>query len=186
MGIAVGDFDRDLKPAPFPSGSHILSSYIYSRYGVGNCEKGLGVGPNGQTYINFMYGWNKYFIAGFGGDGKPLAGNYLKGKIPAKTEGGNKQAEGLDSAVIGPVPASCGGIRVDLDARDILGDADHRASFHQHRRRMRFLQRMRTGHRDCHVATQSRRQVLDQVDGRQVQCMNHDRSIVAQRINPRL
>jgi len=114
-------FDRDLKPIAFPSGSHILSPYIYSRYGVGNCEKGVGVGPNGETYVNFMYGWNKYFIAGFGADGKPIAGDYLKGKIPQKSEGGAKQAEGLDSAVVGPVPAACGGIRVDLAGNLYVG-----------------------------------------------------------------
>ena len=114
-------FDRDLKPVAFASGSHILSPYIYSRYGVGNCEKGVGVGPNGEAYVNFMYGWNKYFIAGFGPDGKPLAGNYLKGKIPQKSEGGAKQAEGLDSAVVGPIPASCGGIRVDLAGNLYVG-----------------------------------------------------------------
>jgi sugar lactone lactonase YvrE len=113
-------FDRDLKPVPFGSGTHVLSPYIYSRYGVGNCEKGLGVGPNGETYINFMYGWNKYFIAGFGSDGKPIAGDYLKGKIPTK-EGKVEQAKGLDSAVIGPIPASCGGIRVDLAGNIYLG-----------------------------------------------------------------
>src|SRR5262249_17986429 len=39
-------FDRNLKPVPFTGGSHILTPYVYSRYGVGNCEKGLGVGPD--------------------------------------------------------------------------------------------------------------------------------------------
>jgi len=114
-------FDRDLNPVPFASGTHSLSPYVYSRYGVGNCEKGLGVGPNGETYINFMYGWNKYFIAGFSGEGKPIAGRYLKGKIPQKSEGGQQQAKGLDSAVIGPIPESCGGLRVDLAGNIYVG-----------------------------------------------------------------
>ena len=114
-------YDRNLKPVPFATGSHVLSPYIYSRYGVGNCEKGLGVGPDGKTYIGFMYEWNKYFIAGFGGDGKPLPGAYLKGKIPTKLEGGRAQAKGLDSAVIGPIPAASGGIRVDLNGNIYLG-----------------------------------------------------------------
>jgi hypothetical protein len=60
-----------------------------------------------------MYGWNKYFVAGFGPDGKPIAGSFLKGKIPTKSEGG-AQAAGLDSAVIGPVPAEGANIRTDL------------------------------------------------------------------------
>lgn len=114
-------YDRDLKPAPFEQGSHVLSPHIYSRYGVGNSEHGLGVGPRGETYISFMYGWNKYFLAGFGGDGKPLAGQYLKGKIPAKSEGGQPQAKGLDSAVVGPLPAANGGIRVDLAGNIYVG-----------------------------------------------------------------
>lgn len=113
--------DRDLKPAPFASGSHVLSPYIYSRYGVGNSEHGLGVGPKGESYISFMYGWNKYFVAGFGADGKPLPGNYLKDKIPTRGEGNQTQAEGLDSAVIGPIPASNGGIRVDLAGNIYVG-----------------------------------------------------------------
>jgi hypothetical protein len=114
-------FDRDLKPAPFASGTHVLSPYIYSRYGVGNSEHGLGVGPRGESYISFMYGWNKYFVAGFDGDGKPLPGQYLRGKIPTKSEGNNAQAKGLDSAVIGPLPASNGGIRVDLAGNIYVG-----------------------------------------------------------------
>jgi hypothetical protein len=114
-------FTRDLAPAPFASGSHVLSPYIYSRFGIGNCEKGLGVGPSGESYISFMYGWNKYFVAGFGPDGKPVKGTYLKGKIPQKLEGGNKTAVGLDSAVIGPITASSGGIRVDLAGNIYLG-----------------------------------------------------------------
>jgi hypothetical protein len=113
-------YDRDLKPVKFSSGTNVLTPYIYSRYGVGNSEKGLGVGPDGSTFINFMYGWNKYFIAGFGGDGKPIPGKYLKGKIPKKS-GTIDQVKGLDSAVIGPIPAACGGIRVDLAGNIYVG-----------------------------------------------------------------
>jgi hypothetical protein len=116
--------DRDLKPVPFPSGTHVLSPTIYSRYGVGNCEKGLGVGPKGECYINFMYGWNKYFIAGFGADGKAIEGKYLQGKVGNKAAA-NKEQKGypaeLDSAVVGPVPAACGGIRADLKGNLYVG-----------------------------------------------------------------
>ena len=117
-------FTHDLKPAPFPSGSHVLSPYIYSRYGVGNCEKGVGVGPNGRSYVNFMYGWNLYFIAGFGPDGKPIKTAYLDGKVGyagAKDKKKSKYPKDLVSAVVGPVPASSGGIRVDLDGNIYLG-----------------------------------------------------------------
>lgn len=116
--------DRNLKPVPFPSGSHVLSPTIYSRYGVGNCEKGLGVGPKGECYINFMYGWNKYFVAGFGADGKAIEGKYLQGKV-GNQAADNKEKKGypaeLDSAVVGPVPAACGGIRTDLKGNVYVG-----------------------------------------------------------------
>jgi hypothetical protein len=121
-------YTRDLAPAPFASGSHVMSPHIYSRFGVGNCEKGVGVGPKGESYVNFMYGWNKYFIAGFDGAGKPIKGKYLKEKVaykaadmkgkPAKE---NPYPPDLDSAVVGPITASSGGIRVDLQGNIYLG-----------------------------------------------------------------
>jgi hypothetical protein len=116
--------DRDLKPAPFAGGSHVISPTIYSRFGVGNCEKGLAVGPKGECYINFMYGWNKYFIAGFGPDGAPLGGRYLKGKVGNQApENKDKKAypPGLDSALIGPIPSACGGVRTDLRGNVYVG-----------------------------------------------------------------
>ncbi len=105
-------YNRDLTPAPMASGTHVFSKYIYSRYGVGFCEKGLGVGPKGQVYVNFMYGWNKYLIAGFNGDGTPMKGLYLDGVYQPDVERGTPKD--LTTAVIGPVPAECGAIRVDL------------------------------------------------------------------------
>ncbi len=114
-------FTRDLKPAPYPGGSHVLSRHIYNRYGVGNSEKGLGVGPRGECYVNFMYGWNKYFIAGFDPDGKPMKGAYLEGKVAAAVDLKSGYPPGLTSAVIGPIPASCGGVRVDLEGNIYLG-----------------------------------------------------------------
>ncbi|MHC4915317.1 MAG: hypothetical protein ACYTGB_07475 [Planctomycetota bacterium] len=119
---------RDLEPAPFKeTGTHVLSKHIYSRFGVGNCEKGLGVGPKGESYINFMYGWNLYFIAGFGGNGKPIKGKYLEkqvGNYADKKRDPKKPGPyppDLDTAVIGPVPASSGGVRVDLAGNIYLG-----------------------------------------------------------------
>jgi DNA-binding beta-propeller fold protein YncE len=105
---------RELEPAPFKeSGTHILSPYIYSRYGIGFSEHGIGVGPRGETYVSSMYDWCKYFVGGFGGDGKPLHGNYLKGKIKEAIYKSGLPRE-LDSAIVGPLPVSNGGIRVDL------------------------------------------------------------------------
>ncbi len=74
-------FTRDLAPAPYASGTHVLSPYIYSRYGIGFAERGIGVGPDGKCYLGFMYKWVAYAIAGFGPDGKPLPGKQLKGVV---------------------------------------------------------------------------------------------------------
>lgn len=117
-------FDRDLKPAPFPSGTHVLAPYIYSRLGVGFCEKGLGVGPRGECYVSFMYDWNAYFVAGFGPDGKALPARYLKGKAPTRSKDPKEKGKfppELDGAVIGPIPAVNGGIRVDPAGNIYLG-----------------------------------------------------------------
>lgn len=115
-------YTRDLEPAPYPSGTHIISPSIYSRYGIGNCEKGLGVGPKGEVYISFMYDWTLYAIGGFGGDGKALPGSYLKGSFPAKkAESLKGYPPELNSAVVGPIPAASGGIRVDLSGNIYVG-----------------------------------------------------------------
>ena len=112
-------FTRELKPAPFPNGSHVLSRYIYSRYGVGNCEKGLGVGPKGESYVSFMYGWNKYMVVGFGSDGKPIKGKYLDGLLKPDVKRG--APPDLTTAVVGPIPAASGGICVDLKGDIYVG-----------------------------------------------------------------
>ncbi|MGQ9662582.1 MAG: hypothetical protein ACUVWX_09640 [Kiritimatiellia bacterium] len=112
-------YTRELEPAPFASGTHVLSRHIYSRYGVGNCEKGLGVGPKGEVYISFMYGWNQYLVAGFGGDGKPLKGKYLEGIFKPDPKQG--YPPDLTTAIVGPVPMEGGGVRVDLQGNIYVG-----------------------------------------------------------------
>ena len=114
-------FTRELEPAPYPGGSNVLSPSIYSRFGIGNCEKGLGVGPHGEVYISFMYTWVGYGIGGFGGDGKALQGEYLKGKFPASPDKLKGYPTEMRSAVIGPVTDSGGGVRVDLQGNIYLG-----------------------------------------------------------------
>jgi hypothetical protein len=114
-------FTRELEPAPYPSGSHVISPSIYSRYGIGNCEKGLGVGPRGEVYISFMYDWTLYAVGGFGPDGKALQGEYLGGKFPAAPDKLKGYPPELRSSVIGPVTASGGGIRVDLQGNIYMG-----------------------------------------------------------------
>ncbi len=118
-------FDRDLKPVPFEGiGTHVLSPYIYSRMGNGMAERGIGVGPDGKVYLSFMYRWVAYAIGGWGPDGKPLKGKYLKGKYPASDAKNLKRyAPGMAEAcaIIGPVPQMNGGIRVDLKGDIYVG-----------------------------------------------------------------
>ncbi len=114
--------DRDLNPAPYASGTHVLSKYIYSRYGIGFAERGIGVGPDGKVYLSFMYRFVAYAIAGFGPDGKPLKGKYLKGVFPSgKAEDLKRYPPELDSAIIGPVPQGNANIRVDLKGNIYVG-----------------------------------------------------------------
>jgi len=111
-------FTRDFDPAPFKAtGTHVLSPYIYSRYGIAYAERGIGVGPRGETYVSFMYRWVAYAIGAFGPDGKPVKGKYLEGQFPGK----GQYPEGWTAAAIGPLPQANGGIRVDLAGNVYVG-----------------------------------------------------------------
>ena len=116
---------RDLAPVPYPAtGSNKLYD-IYGRYGIGFCEKGLGIGPDGKVYECWMYDFAKYFVSGWGPDGLPLAGKYLAHKLksskPVWTEVHLPEGRKIGSAVIGPVFAENGGIRVDLKGNLYVG-----------------------------------------------------------------
>ena len=77
--------------------------------------------PDGKVYISWMYqGWVTYAITGFGPDGRPLQGKYLPGKCHADNHKRGTPEE-LNSAIIGPVTASNGGIRVDLKGNIYVG-----------------------------------------------------------------
>jgi hypothetical protein len=118
-------YTRDLDPAPFPAtGSHVLYD-IYNRMGIGFSDRGVGVGPRGECYISYMYGWNKYFVAGFGGDGIAMRAKYLDGKIK-KPDARSPLAKWpedrlVTTAVVGPVPMEGGGIAVDLAGNVYVG-----------------------------------------------------------------
>jgi hypothetical protein len=114
-------FTRNLEPAPYPGGTHVLSKYIYSRYGIGYAERGIGVAPDGTVYISFMHDWGKYSMAGFGPDGKPLKGKYMEGKIGNKGNPKTGYPDDLTSAIIGPIPQANGGIRVDRQGNIYVG-----------------------------------------------------------------
>ncbi|MCG3178724.1 MAG: hypothetical protein BIFFINMI_01053 [Phycisphaerae bacterium] len=111
---------RDLAPAPYAAtGTHVLSKYIYGRYGIGNCEKGIGVGPDGKVYVAWMFGgWVKYAVSGWDGNGRPMNGSYSK--IDESNHKGGTPAE-LTNAIIGPIPQCNGGVRVDLQGNIYVG-----------------------------------------------------------------
>jgi len=121
----LGRWTRDIEPAPYQAlGSHILSRYIYGRYGAGFCEKGIAVARDGKVYILWMYQWAKYFVTGFGPDGSPIKGRYLEGQInPDHYKRGTPKA--LTSGIIGPVPAANGGLRVDSRGNIYVGVGVH-------------------------------------------------------------
>jgi hypothetical protein len=116
---ALERFTRDLEPAPYPTGTHVLSKYIYGRFGIGNCEKGLGVGPDGKVYMSWMTGgWVKYGVSAWDAEGKPLNG---KGSaVDASNHKGGTPVS-LTRTVIGPIPQANGGVRVDLKGNIYVG-----------------------------------------------------------------
>jgi hypothetical protein len=117
-------YTRDLAPAPFATGTHLLYE-IYNRMGIGFSDKGVGAGPHGECYDYYMYDWNRYFVAGFDGEGKAIKGHYLQGKIkkpdPKSPLAKLPEDRRVNSAVIGPVPAEGGGICVDLAGNIYVG-----------------------------------------------------------------
>ena len=115
--------NRALDPVPYAAtGSHVLSPYIYSRYGIGTAERGIGVGPDGTAYLSFMYAWVQYCVAGFGPDGKALKGKRLEGEVGVNAEKQRaKYPKELTSAILGPIPQANGGLRVDLAGNLYLG-----------------------------------------------------------------
>jgi len=113
--------NRDLSPAPYAqTGTHVLSGYIYGRYGHGYADRGIGVGPDGTVFVSWMYRWAKYWLTAFGPDGRPAGGSYMTGMVdPAHVDKGMPKS--LNSAVIGPLPAGNGGVRVDLKGNVYVG-----------------------------------------------------------------
>jgi hypothetical protein len=112
-------YTRELAPAPYPSGTHVLSKYIYGRYGIGNCEKGIGVGADGKVFVSWMFsGWVQYAVSAWGADGKGINGKYSD-IADYNTKGGTSPE--LKKAFIGPIPQANGGVRVDLKGNVYVG-----------------------------------------------------------------
>ena len=109
---------RELKPAPLASGTHLFTDYIYSRWGAGYAEKGVAVGPRGQVYVMNMYDWQRYAVYGLNPEGTFMEGRFLKGKLKAYAE---RKGPRPESAIIGPLPDTCGGLRVDSRGNIYVG-----------------------------------------------------------------
>jgi DNA-binding beta-propeller fold protein YncE len=114
---------RDLAEVPFPGIASNNLTHTYVRCG----EKGVGVAPDGKVYTCMMYDEGKFFVTGWGPDGLPLEGKYLRGKIEKsfhvlpfqKKLPENRK---LRSALIGPlVNNNVAGMRVDLKGNIYLG-----------------------------------------------------------------
>ena len=109
-------WDRGLKPAPVhATGSHVFTTYIYSRYGAGYGERGLAVHPDGRVFVMSMYNWAKYFVHVYAPDGTPLNQGRLDGQAKAYRD------HAVRSGLIGPLTGRCGGIRVDAAGNVYLG-----------------------------------------------------------------
>ncbi|PCJ58327.1 MAG: hypothetical protein COA79_13805 [Planctomycetota bacterium] len=121
---ALARFDRKLNPVIFSGiNSHVLSPYIYSRKGNGYAERGLGVGPDGKTYLSFMFKWVGYAVAGFDETGKPLKGKYIKDTFPAEPKNLKSYPKRMHNvgSITSQLPNENGGIRVDLDGNIYIG-----------------------------------------------------------------
>ncbi len=116
---------RDLAPVPFSAINSNKLYDIYGRYGIGFCEKGVGVGPDGKVYDCWMYDFAKYFVSGWAPDGMPLKGKYMADKMksskPVWIDIKLPDERKIATAIIGPVPSDDGGIRVDLKGNIYVG-----------------------------------------------------------------
>ena len=102
---------RDLKPAVPAGATNAFIGDVYGRYGAGYSEKGHCIGWDGKLYSLGMYDWAQYFVCAYDAAGKAVAGKRLVGQIKA----GEPVRAGVQSAIIGPVPNRCGGLKVDRE-----------------------------------------------------------------------
>lgn len=101
--------DRNLKPVAPPGATNAIIGDVYGRYGAGYSEKGHCIGWDGKLFSLGMYDWAQYFVCAYDAAGKAVAGQRLSGQIKA----GEPVRAGVTSAIVAPVPARCGGLKVD-------------------------------------------------------------------------
>jgi len=111
-------YTRELEPAPYPSGTHVLSKYIYGRYGIGNCEKGIGVGPDGKVFSAWMLRLGQVRRIGLG---IGWQANQRQAQRDRSVQHEGRRAGGIDQSVHRPIPQCNGGVRVDLKGNIYVG-----------------------------------------------------------------
>lgn len=111
--------DRDLKSAPLPGANTDSFGWVFGRYGQGYCTKGTAIGYDGRLYSLGMLAWCQYYVVTYGKDGEIINGARWSEDVTkwwAGTNDGDQAPQkglGLTGALIGPVTAGCGGIKVD-------------------------------------------------------------------------
>jgi len=112
--------DRNLKPAPLASSGKDLFGWVFGRYGQGYCTKGSCLGWDGRLYSLGLLAWVEYYVVSYDRDGKFIPGPRVCTaqieRLKTQPDHGDLKPlgdRGINSALIGPVNGSCGGVKVD-------------------------------------------------------------------------
>jgi sugar lactone lactonase YvrE len=120
--------DKNLKPAPLKGSGKDIFGWVFGRYGQGYCTKGSVVDYKGRLLTLGMLAWCEYFVSTY-----DLDGNFIPGPILAKSQIERLKTQpdhgdlkplgdrGINSALIGPVTAASGGIKIDKEGSVYLG-----------------------------------------------------------------
>ncbi|PCJ58123.1 MAG: hypothetical protein COA79_13965 [Planctomycetota bacterium] len=117
-------FDKDLKPLPVSSppsdiqgkkGPANALGWVYGRLGAGYCTVGMAIDGKGRCYSMQMFKWANYCVAVYGPDGKPESHERMKDSPDFK------KLKRFNSAIIGPIQATPGGIKVDWQGNIYIG-----------------------------------------------------------------
>lgn len=96
-------------PAPFANtGTHIMTPYIYSRYGAGYGEHGFGIAPDKRLAIMYMHAFAQYFVGALGDSAQRVTGDNT----------------GAVDTLVKPIAGGylgCGGVRFDMKGNLYVG-----------------------------------------------------------------
>jgi hypothetical protein len=112
--------DRNLKPAPLAATGSDTIGWVFGRYGQGYCTKGSCIGWDGRLYSLGLLAWVEYYVVSYDRDGKfqpgPRVCTAQIERLKTQPDHGDLKPlgdRGINSALIGPVNGSCGGLKVD-------------------------------------------------------------------------